>query len=52
MKMTGKIRSTALAVTVMAAAVPALLSSADAAWGWRGHELEFGRLQHGKIFPS
>ena len=35
MKMTGKIRSTALAVTLMAAAVPALPSTADAAWGWR-----------------
>jgi hypothetical protein len=36
MKMTGKIRSTALAVTLIAAAVPALPSTADAAWGWRG----------------
>jgi hypothetical protein len=36
MKVLGKIRTTVLAATLMAAAVPSLSTSAEAGWGWRG----------------
>jgi hypothetical protein len=36
MRISGKVRTTVLAASLIAAAVPALTTSADAAWGWRG----------------
>jgi hypothetical protein len=36
MKVPGKIRTTVVAAALMAATVPSLSTSAEAAWGWRG----------------